>query len=120
MARAISSVSDSRKTKSRTPPTSAACCPSAKGTPVYRVAAQAHARAVPLLPVLEFLRTFFGIDERDTDRAARERIASRLLDLDASFDDDLPLVFDFLSVPAPDRPVERLDPEARQRRLLHL
>jgi len=90
----------------------------AEGVPVYRIAGQAHAKAVPLLPVLEFLRTFFGITEDDADAVARERIAARLLDLDENFDDELPLVFDFLAVADPDRPVERMDPEARQRRLL--
>jgi class 3 adenylate cyclase/DNA-binding winged helix-turn-helix (wHTH) protein len=88
------------------------------GVPVYRVAGQAHAKAVPLHPVLEFLRGFFAITERDSDATARQRIASRLLGLDKRFDDELPLVFDFLAVPDPDRPVERMDPEARQRRLL--
>jgi class 3 adenylate cyclase/tetratricopeptide (TPR) repeat protein len=90
----------------------------AHGVPVYRIAGQAHAKAVPLLPVLELLRGFFAVSERDSDSTARERIATRLLGLDERFSDELPLVFDFLAIPDPDRPVERMDPEARQRRLL--
>jgi class 3 adenylate cyclase/tetratricopeptide (TPR) repeat protein len=90
----------------------------ANGIPVYRVAGQAHAKAVPLMPVLDFLRTYFEIAERESDTTARERIAARLLNLDADFDHDLPLIFEFLAVPDPDRPAERMDPEARQRRLL--
>ena len=92
----------------------------AKGIPVYHVAGQAHAKSVPLLPVLQFLRTYFEITERDSDRTARERIAGKLLLLDKSFDDDLPLIFDFLAVPDPERPPPRMDPEARQRQLLGL
>ena len=63
----------------------------AKGMPVYHVAGQAHAKSVPLLPVLQLLRAYFEITERDSDQTARERIAGKLLLLDESFDDDLPL-----------------------------
>jgi class 3 adenylate cyclase len=90
----------------------------AKGTPVYHLAGQAHAKSVPLLPLLQFLRSYFEISERDSERTARERIAGKLLLLDKSFDEDLPLIFDFLAVPDPLRPVTRMDPEARQRQLL--
>jgi class 3 adenylate cyclase/tetratricopeptide (TPR) repeat protein len=90
----------------------------ARGIPVYHVAGQAHTKSVPLMPVLQFLRTYFEIGERDSDRTARERIAGRMLLLDESFADDLPLMFDFLAVPDPERPSTRMDPEARQRQLL--
>src|SRR5438552_4142233 len=92
----------------------------AKGTPVYHVAGQAHAKSVPLVPVLQFLRSYFEITDQDSERAARERIAGRLLLLDVGFDDDLPLIFDFLAVPDPLRPTPRMDPEARQRLALGL
>ncbi len=90
----------------------------ANGTPVYHVAGQAHTRAVPLLPVLQLLRAYFEIGERDSDRTSRERIAAKLRPLDERFDDDLALVFDFLAVADPERPLPRMDPDARQRRLL--
>ena len=84
--------------------------------PVYHVAGQAHAKSVPLLPVLELLRAFFEHRRARLGPTARERIAGKLLLLDESFDDDLPLIFDFLAVPDPERPAPRMDPEARQRR----
>src|SRR5439155_26722153 len=71
-------------------------------------------------PVLQFLRAYFEIGDQDSERTARERIAGKLLLLDESFDDDLPLIFDFLAVPDPQRPPPRMDPEARQRQLLGL
>jgi class 3 adenylate cyclase/tetratricopeptide (TPR) repeat protein len=92
----------------------------ASGMPVYHVAAQAHTKGVPLLPVLRFMRTYFEIIERDTDQKARERIAGKLLLLDEGFADDLPLIFDFLSVRDPERPPPHMDPDARQRQLLGL
>jgi class 3 adenylate cyclase/tetratricopeptide (TPR) repeat protein len=92
----------------------------AEGLPVYQVAAQAHTKAVPLLPVLQFLRDYFEITEHETGQTARERIAGKLLLLDEAFAADLPLMFDFLSVPDPERPAPRMDPDARQRQLLAL
>ena len=92
----------------------------ARGTPVYHLAGLAHASSVPLLPLLQILRAYFEIADQDSDRTARERIAGKLLLLDKSFDDDLPLIFDFLAVPDPLRPPPRMDPEARQRQLLAL
>ena len=90
----------------------------ARGMPVYHVAGQAHATSVPLVPVLQLMRDYFGIAEVDSDQVARERIAGKLLLLDERFTDDLPLLFDFLAVPDPEQPAERMAPEARQRQLL--
>jgi class 3 adenylate cyclase len=88
------------------------------GIPVYHVAGLAHAKSVPFLPVLQLMRSYFDITEQDSNQTARERIAGKLLLLDESFAEDLPLLFDFLAVPDPERPLQRIDPEARQRRLL--
>jgi class 3 adenylate cyclase/tetratricopeptide (TPR) repeat protein len=77
-----------------------------------------HGQAAPLLPVLAMMRDFLGIGERDDPGTARERIEVTLLALDPAFEPELPLLFDFLGVPDPERPLERIDPEARQRRLL--
>jgi class 3 adenylate cyclase/tetratricopeptide (TPR) repeat protein len=77
-----------------------------------------HGKNIPFLPMLEVFRDYFGIAERDDDRAAREKIAGRLVLLDEAFREVLPLVFDILGVPDPERPAPRVEPEARQRRLL--
>jgi class 3 adenylate cyclase/tetratricopeptide (TPR) repeat protein len=78
----------------------------------------AHGKNVPLLPILDIFRAYFGIDERDDPRTAREKIAGRLLLIDERFRDVLPIVFDFLGVPDPARPAPSVDPEARQRRIV--
>jgi class 3 adenylate cyclase/tetratricopeptide (TPR) repeat protein len=78
----------------------------------------AHGQRIPLLPVIEMMRGYFGIVEHDDARAAREKIAGRLLLLDESFRDALPVVFDFLGVPDPDNASPaQMTPEARQRAL---
>lgn len=88
-----------------------------EGLEVFEAQAQAHGTAVPYMPVLQMLRAFFGIGEREPEQAAREKIAGRALLLDSAFAADLPLLFDFLGVPDPDRPVPQMSAEARQRAL---
>jgi adenylate cyclase len=88
-----------------------------QGVEVFEAQAQAHGGSIPFMPVLQMLRAFFGIGERDPEQLAREKIAGRALLLDPGFADDLPLMFDFLGVPDPDRPVPQMSPEARQRGL---
>ena len=87
---------------------------------VFEAQAQAHGRAIPLMPVLQMLRAYFGIGEREPARLVREKIAGRALLLDPGFDEELPLLFDFLGVPDPDRPVAQLSPEARHRALARI
>ena len=89
----------------------------AEGLNVYEGRAVSHGKSIPLIPVLEILRDYFGIDERDEPRRAREKIAGRLLLLDDSFRDVLPVLFDFLGVGDPESPPARMDPEERQRQL---
>jgi adenylate cyclase len=88
-----------------------------RGLEVFEAQAQAHGRSIPLMPVLQMLRAYFGIGDREPERHTREKIAGRALLLDPEFADDLPLLFDFLGVPDPERPVAQMQPEARQRAL---
>jgi class 3 adenylate cyclase/tetratricopeptide (TPR) repeat protein len=89
----------------------------AEGVDVYEAHCPAHGKTMPFLVLLELLRSLFGLTERDTDRETRQRIAGTVLLLDESFRELLPLLFDFLGVPDPERPAPSMDPEARQRQL---
>jgi class 3 adenylate cyclase/tetratricopeptide (TPR) repeat protein len=88
-----------------------------RGIAAYQAHAVAHGKSVPLLPVLELLRAYFGITEQDSDQSARDKIAGRLVLLDETLKDGLPLMLDLLGVSDPARPVPQLDPEVRQRQL---
>jgi adenylate cyclase len=87
------------------------------GVEVFEAQAQAHGKSIPFMPILQMLRSFFGIGDRDPEQLAREKIAGRALLLDPGFAEDMPLMFDFLGVPDPDRPVPQMSPEGRQRAL---
>src|SRR5262249_40278575 len=69
---------------------------------------------------IDQLRSEFGISEDDGDETARDRIAGRALRLDDGLAESLPILFDFLGVPDPNRPSPRMDPEARQRQLVEI
>lgn len=89
----------------------------AEGLEVFEAQAQAHGKSIPFMPILQMLRSFYGIADQDSEQTAREKIAGRSLLLDPSFAPELPLIFDFLGVPDPDRPVPQMNPEGRQRAL---
>jgi adenylate cyclase len=78
----------------------------------------AHGQSIAFLPVLELLRSVFGIEDDDTDLEARRKIAGELTLLDAEFQGMLPLLFEFLGVPDPARPASGVDPAERERQLL--
>ena len=88
-----------------------------RGIEVYEAQAQSHGQSIPFMPVLQMLRGYFGIADREHERTAREKIAGRSLLLDPELVEELPILFDFLGVPDPDRPVPQMSAEARQRAL---
>jgi class 3 adenylate cyclase/tetratricopeptide (TPR) repeat protein len=89
----------------------------ARGIAVYEAHCPSHGKVVPLLPVLELFRGYFGVTHKDGDQLAREKIAGRLLLLDRELEPFLPLAFDFLGVPDPERSAPAMEPAVRQRQL---
>ena len=87
------------------------------GVEVFEAQAQSHGKSIPFMPVLQMMRAYFGIGDGDPDRIAREKIAGRTLLLDPELADSMPLLFDFLGVPDPDRQIPQMSAEARQRAL---
>lgn len=57
-----------------------------QGVVVRRAAGVAHARRVPLVPILAWWRDEFGITADDTIDGARTRIRQRLVGLDPAFE----------------------------------
>ncbi len=89
----------------------------ARGITVNEGHAVAHGKNIPYLPMLQVFRGYYGITEQDDDRTVREKIAGRMLLLDEGFREVLPVLFEFFGVPDPDRPLPRMDPEAKQRQI---
>src|SRR5262245_52025410 len=92
----------------------------ARGVPVNVAHAVSHGKMIPYVPVLELLRGYFEIGDGDAPETARRKIAGTLLLLDRNLEETLALVFDFLGVADPTRPVPTMDPGARLRRLFEV
>src|SRR5262249_10359547 len=90
----------------------------AGGVPVQGAHCLSPGRALSSLPTLQLFRSHSDIAEQDDAAAARRKIAGTLVLLDDRFREALPLVFDFLGVPDSERPLPRMDPDARQRQLI--
>lgn len=87
---------------------------------VLEARAHVFGRATPLLPVLEMLRAFFRITPALEPTEARQGIETKLIALDPSLAVDLPLLADFLGLPAPDPAGQGIDPKTRRTRLRDL
>lgn len=85
--------------------------------PVLEARALPYGHAMPFQPVLETLRSFLRISASTEAIAAREQIAQRLCGLDTTLEQDLPLIYDFLGIPDPERPLPKLDPSTRHTKL---
>ncbi len=89
-----------------------------RGISVRTAHGVSHGKNVPFLPVLELLRGFFDVGERDPAQTARNKIAGAALLLDRALEPELPLLFDLLGVSDPERPSAAMEAEERSRRLL--
>ncbi|MFA6300710.1 MAG: AAA family ATPase, partial [Nocardioides sp.] len=92
----------------------------ARGLPVTTAGGAAHGRYVPFLPVLALYRDHFGIGEGDDPDVVREQVGSTLLALDPTFEEDLPLLFEFLGASDAVQHPSVSDPVSHRRRLLEV
>src|SRR6516165_9253610 len=77
-----------------------------------------YGKATPYLPVIELLKSYFRIQDRDGQREIRERVAGKLLMLDRALEPLLPPLLALLDVPVDDASWNALDPPQRRRRTL--
>ena len=93
-----------------------------RGIRVYHAQCEAYTQEIPLVPVLQLLRSRFGILSADSDADGRAKIRSELTEIGLGSDseEDVQLVFDFLGVPDPAAPEIQMKGDARNRRLREL
>jgi class 3 adenylate cyclase/tetratricopeptide (TPR) repeat protein len=77
-----------------------------------------YGKATPYLPVIELLKAYCRIQERDDPRAIRERMAGKLLMLDRALEPLLTPLLALLDVPVDEAPWATLDPPQRRQRTL--
>src|SRR5499427_1635147 len=89
-----------------------------QGWLVLESSATSYGRATPYLPVIDLLKTYFQIEDRDDGRRTREKLTGRLLTLDPTLGPILPAFLALLEVPVEDSAWQALDPPQRRQRTL--
>jgi len=76
------------------------------------------AKPPPYLPVIDLLKAYFQLEERDDGRRIREKLTGRLLTLDPVLGPTVPAFLALLEVPVEDPAWQALDPPQRRQRTL--
>jgi tetratricopeptide (TPR) repeat protein len=85
---------------------------------VLETASVSYGKATTYFPVIELVRSYFGIEPRDDDRKMREKVTGKLVSLDRALEPTLPVFFSLLDVSVEDPEWTRLDPSQRRRQTL--
>jgi class 3 adenylate cyclase len=73
-----------------------------------------YGKATPYLPVIDLLKAYFKIQDRDNQRDIREKVTGKLLTLDKTLEPALPALLSLLDVAAEDQQWQNLDPLQRR------
>jgi class 3 adenylate cyclase len=85
---------------------------------VLQAGAVSYAKATPYLPVIDLLKSYCQIEDRDDHRRVREKVIGKLLNLDEALKSTLPAFLALLDVPGEDPQWDGLDPAQRRQRTL--
>jgi class 3 adenylate cyclase/predicted ATPase len=77
-----------------------------------------YGKATGYLPVIDLLKAYFKIQDRDDHREIREKITGKLITLDEALKAALPAIFALLDISVDDQQWQSLDPAQRRQRTL--
>src|SRR5262249_31188746 len=89
-----------------------------QGWSILESASVSYGKATSYLPVIDLLRGYFKIQDRDDPREIREKVTGKLLTLDESLKPIMPALLALLDVPVGDDEWRTLDPGQRRQRTL--
>jgi class 3 adenylate cyclase/tetratricopeptide (TPR) repeat protein len=89
-----------------------------QGWLVLESASVSYGKATSYLPVIDLLKGYFKIHDRDDLRDIRAKVTGTLLTLDRSLEPTLPALLALLDVPVDDTSWQTLDPGQRRQRTL--
>ena len=77
-----------------------------------------YGKATSYLPVIDLLKGYFRVSDRDDHREMRDKVLGRVLELDRALEPLLPALLALLDVPVEDPAWKALDPPQRRQRTL--
>jgi class 3 adenylate cyclase/tetratricopeptide (TPR) repeat protein len=89
-----------------------------QGWRVLESASVSYGTATPYLPVLDLLKRYAQVEDRDDTRTIRARVTGQVLTLDAALQETIPALLALLDALPEDSPFLTLDPPQRRRRTL--
>src|SRR5262245_14303179 len=85
---------------------------------ILEASSVSYGKATSYLPVIDLLKGYFKIGDRDDHREMRAKMLGRVLGLDRALEPLLPPLFALLDVPVEDAAWQTLDPPERRQRTL--
>jgi class 3 adenylate cyclase/tetratricopeptide (TPR) repeat protein len=85
---------------------------------VLQTSSISYGKVTSYLPIVDLLKRYFGIEDRDGPPTVREKLTGKLLTLDRALEGHLPALLSLLDVPIDDPQWSTLDPPQRRRRTL--
>ena len=89
-----------------------------QGWLVLESASVSYGKATPYFPVIDLLKRYCHIEERDDSRTIRAKVTGQVLTLDAALQDTIPALLALLDALPDNGPFLRLDPPQRRQRTL--
>jgi class 3 adenylate cyclase/tetratricopeptide (TPR) repeat protein len=86
---------------------------------VLQAGSVSYGKATSYLPVVDLLKGYFAIEDRDGPRAVREKMTGKLLTLDRAQEASLAALLALLDLPSGDASWDALDPRQRRQKTLH-
>ena len=77
-----------------------------------------YGKATPYFPVLDLLKRYVQVEDRDDTRTIRARVTGQVLTLDAALQETIPALLALLDALPEESPFRALDPPQRRRRTL--
>ena len=86
------------------------------GCKVLEAYSVSHGKASAWLPVIEFLRGYFGIQDADDPPTRRDKVRAKVPALDPMLSDALPYLLGLLGIQEGSDPLAQMDPQVKRRR----
>ena len=92
--------------------------PQFEGWLILQAGALSYGKATSYLPVIDLLKNYFRVGDRESPREIREKVMGRVLGLDRALEPTLPALLALLDVSGDDPQWQALDPTQRRQRML--